>query len=288
MIVAVASGKGGTGKTTIASNLSSYIGDRKRLILADLDVEEPNTGIFLKGECVNQRICYKQIPQWDESACTLCGQCTQVCNFNAVVRVLSQIMVFPGLCHSCYACSELCPAGALPMRSERIGLIKETSVGSLKIVESRLDIGQEQAVPLIAQTKDYIENIRNGEDFVILDSPPGTSCPVIEATRDADMVILVTEPTPFGLHDLDLAVSTMRKLGKHFVVVLNRDGIGDDRVVRYCEKENIEIIARVKESRGIAQTYSRGELIWQQHDFFREEIEKIYSYLLGYSGRISE
>jgi len=206
MKIAIASGKGGTGKTTISTNLASYIARKKKVILADLDVEEPNSGLFVNGRLIRKEDKFKQVPKWIEDNCTLCGNCQEVCNFNAVIQLGPTILVFPQLCHGCFACSELCPSSALPMVPQKMGELQHFENGKLNFVESRLEIGQEQATQLISQTNKYIDEHFSDNIVKIYDAPPGTSCPVIEATKDADFVILVTEPTPFGLHDLKLAV----------------------------------------------------------------------------------
>lgn len=279
MKIAIASGKGGTGKTTIATNLASYLAETANVVIADLDVEEPNTGLFLSGESIFDDIKYKDRPEWNESSCMLCGNCQQVCNFNAVIQLASQIIVFPELCHSCFACSELCPTDSLPMVKDRIGELKGYRKGNLTLIESRLDIGQEQSVPLIAQTKKLVVERFGDSELTIFDSPPGTSCPVIEATRDADLVLLVTEPTPFGLNDLILAVDTMKELQKQFAVIVNRYGVGDDKLIKYCEQENIDIIARIPDSRFIASLYSKGKLIYTEVEEFKDELKKIHDYI---------
>jgi MinD superfamily P-loop ATPase len=279
--IAIASGKGGTGKTTLATNLAAYLSEKEDIILADLDVEEPNSGLFIRAEKFFEETRYKMIPGWVEQDCTFCGICQDVCNFNAILTLGKQIIVYPELCHSCYACSELCPTGALPMKHQRMGVLNHYKNGSIDFVESHLDIGQEQAVPLIEQTLGYIEKISREDSIVILDSPPGTSCPVIEATKDADRVILVTEPTPFGLHDLKLAVETMKILGKDFVVVLNRYGTGNAGVEKYCRDKDIRIIAFIPDSRQVAELYSRGELIYDKVEDFRHSLDRIKEYILG-------
>lgn len=280
MKIAIASGKGGTGKTTLATNLAAYLSDDRDVILADLDVEEPNSGLFIKGEKLLEETKYKMIPGWVERDCTFCGICQEVCNFNAILNLGTQILIYPELCHSCYACSELCPAEALPMKKQRMGILSHYKKDRINFVESHLDIGQEQAVPLIEQTLKYIEAINKGNSIVILDSPPGTSCPVIEATKDADRVILITEPTPFGLHDLKLAVETMKILEKEFVVVINRFGTGNSDVEEYCHENMIRIIAFIPDNRQVAEFYSRGELVYDKMNDFREAIIHIKDYLL--------
>ena len=292
MKIAVASGKGGTGKTTLSTNLSKYLvnsGSFRNVILADLDVEEPNSGLFINGETLEKNIKYKMIPEWNKNLCTNCGNCDRVCNFNAVLKLGSSVMILPELCHSCYACSELCPAQALPMKSERMGELRVIKDKDLTFIESRLDIGQEQAVPLIAQSIEYIEEeYDTADDLIILDSPPGTSCPVIEVAKNSDFIILVTEPTPFGLHDLSLAVNTMREIGRDFGVVINRWGVGNDDVIRYCDDQNIDIIAKFPHMRSIAEIYSRGEIIYMKVQEFKESLEAVEKYILEKKRSISE
>lgn len=275
MKVAIASGKGGTGKTTLATNLAMYMAETEPVVLADLDVEEPNSGLFIKGKLHLQQPRYKMIPGWEKETCSLNGNCQAVCNFNAILKIGKRIMVFPELCHGCYACSELCPTASLPMQPKQMGELKHIKTGNLDFIESRLMISEEQAVPLIRQTIDYVDEKFSAEMVKIFDSPPGTSCPVIEATRSADLVILVTEPTPFGLHDLKLAVETVRQLGKEFVVVLNRHGIGDDQVERYCDTQNILLAARIPNKRRIAETYAKGELLYRDIPEVTEAVDAI-------------
>jgi len=280
MKLAIASGKGGTGKTTLSVNLASYIAKFQKVILADLDVEEPNSGLFIHARLVSKKDKFKMIPEWNEKNCTLCGNCKEVCNYNAIIQLNSIILVFPQLCHGCFACSELCPSSALKMVPQRIGELQYFEDGNLSFIESRLDIGQEQATPLISLTKTFIEENFTDDIIKIYDSPPGTSCPVIETTKNADYVILVTEPTPFGLHDLKLAVGTMRKLRRKFGVVINRYGIGNDAVLNYCVSEDIPVLAKIPNNRRIAELYSRGKLIYPTIPEFESEMERIRTYIL--------
>jgi len=279
MKIAIASGKGGTGKTTVSTNLASLLSKTEKVVLADLDVEEPNSGLFIQGKLVNCEDKFKMIPEWEKDECILCGNCQRNCNFNAVIKMDKLIMIFPELCHGCYACSELCPTKALPMKPKKMGKLKHYKSGKLDFIESKLIIGEEQAVPLIKQTLDYVEDNLHKDIIKIYDAPPGTSCPVIEATKDADLILLVTEPTPFGLHDLKLAVETMKELGREFGVIINRFGIGDNNVEKYCKDNNITIIAKIPNMRRIAEIYSKGELLYPNIPEVKVQLENIKSYI---------
>lgn len=264
MRLAIASGKGGTGKTTLAVNLALKASRSMKTVLADLDVEEPNGAIFIGGELKEEKTTYRYTPDWDQKNCTLCGKCTSWCAYNALIKLGDIILVMPNLCHSCYACSELCPDSALPMVPGPLGTIRRFTREKLEFTESRLVIGLEQAAPLIGQSLNYLDENFKDFDLQILDSPPGTACSMVEAVRSADFVILVTEPTPFGLHDLKLAVKTVRQLKLPFAVVINRDGIGNDELDKYLKAEGIEIWARIPHQREIAELYSRGELLFEK------------------------
>lgn len=280
MQITIASGKGGTGKTTLSTNLALYLKSKdKDVVLSDLDVEEPNVTQFLQGELQEEIVCNKMVPIWQESSCTLCNECADVCNFNAIVATPKKIIVFNELCHSCYACSELCPTASLFMEAYKIGVIKEFD-NDLSYIEGRLDLGQEMAVPLISQTIDYT-NINFEKSIKLFDAPPGTSCSFVEACKKSDFVILVTEPTPFGLNDLKLAVETIRVLDKKFAVVINRDGVGDNKVEEYCKEENIQIITKIKNDKNVAKLYSNGEVIYKNIAHFRTSLDEIVSFLGG-------
>ena len=275
MKISIASGKGGTGKTTLATNLAYLLSQKYPVILADLDVEEPNSGFFIKGKEVWQKKVFKMIPEWDKEKCVLCGNCQRVCKFNAVIKLLEEVLVFNQLCHSCYACSELCPQNALPMKSYEVGKITEFKQNNLHFVEGKLNVGEEQAVPLIKETIDFVEHNFSSDILRIFDAPPGTSCPVIAATKDADYIILITEPTPFGLHDLKLAVEVIRELEKDFGVVINRYGIGNDDVVQYCEDERIPILGEIPNMKKAAEAYAKGELLSEALPEIRNAIESV-------------
>jgi MinD superfamily P-loop ATPase len=281
MKIAIASGKGGTGKTSLATNLAAMLAEHEPTVLADLDVEEPNSSIFIKHTGSAEKQMFKQIPRWDAERCTLCNKCQEVCNFNAVIRILDEIIISEELCHGCYACSVLCPDHALEMINKEMGRMHLSHSGKLHFIESRLNIGEEQAVPLIGQTLDYIDENFSSERTIIIDAPPGTSCPIIEIASAADLVILVTEPTRFGLHDLKLSVETMRKLQRPHVVVINRDGIGDDQVGKYCHEQGIKVIARIPYSRKIAERYAEGLLTYKELPEVYVAVEQVKSYILS-------
>jgi MinD superfamily P-loop ATPase len=279
MKITFASGKGGTGKTTVSTNLTSYLASMgKSVVLADLDVEEPNSALFIQGKLIKSEVSNKMVPKFEAQNCKFCGKCAQVCNFNAIVALKDEILVYPELCHSCYACSELCPTSSLPMTPSRIGVIQEFKTENFTLVEGRLDLGQEMAVPLISHTISYVDT--NFTDFVkILDAPPGTSCPVIEASRGSDFVILITESTPFGLNDLTLAVETMKVLKQSFGVIINRYGIGDNGVEEYCKSENIPIVTKIKNDKEVAKLYSNGKYIYPEIAHFRDSLDDIVTFI---------
>ena len=253
--VAVASGKGGTGKTTVSVNMARIFGAPIQLL--DCDVEEPNAHLFLKGALGAQETVAIPVPQVDESLCDACGECGKFCEYHAIVSFGAKPLVFPELCHGCGGCTAICHTRAISEAGRRIGVVETMHAGNITLIQGRLDIGVAMAPPLIREVRG---RVRAGIP-AILDAPPGTSCPVIAAIRGADHVVLVTEPTPFGLHDLNLAVDMVRELETPFGVVVNRVGIGDDRVHAYCAGEGIPILLEIPDDRRIAEAYSRGELI---------------------------
>lgn len=252
MKIAIASGKGGTGKTTVAVNLAIVASGPVRLL--DCDVEEPNCHLFLSPQLLDTETVGIPIPVVNESLCTSCGECSDICEFNAIVSFKSVPLVFPELCHGCGGCSKVCPAGAIEEVDRPIGVVEKSLVEDMVFVQGRLKVGEAMSPPLITAVKEHATD----EGITIIDSPPGTSCPVIEAMRDSDFVVLVTEPTPFGLADLVLAVGAVRELGIPFGVVINRAGIGDSRVSDYCDSESIQVMVEIPDDRRIAEAYSRG------------------------------
>ncbi len=255
MILAIASGKGGTGKTTLAVNLARAF-DRP-LQLLDCDVEEPNSHLFLPGQAAGEETVTIPIPEVDESRCDGCNECGRFCAYHAIVSYGAKPLVFPEMCHGCGGCMRVCPKQAIREVPSRIGVVESRQSGKIALVTGRLDVGSAMAPPLIRAVKERLQP----DMHAILDAPPGTSCPVIAAVRGADFILLVTEPTPFGLHDLQLAVEMVRELAIPFAVAINRVGSGDDRVHRFCAAAGIEIILEVADDRRIAEAYSRGELI---------------------------
>lgn len=253
MIVSVASGKGGTGKTTIAVNLAAVT--EGPVTYVDCDVEEPNGHIFLKPAIENTQTVGIPVPLVDMEKCTGCGRCAQVCRFNAIACIKDKVLVFAELCHGCGGCMLACPAHAISETNHVIGVVEEGQANGIGFIQGRLNVGVAMSPPLIRATK----NASPFDHTVIIDAPPGTSCPVIAAVRDSDVVVLVTEPTPFGLHDLTLAVETIRQIGIPFGVVINRCDVGDDRVTTYCLQERIPILLEILDDRRIAEAYSRGE-----------------------------
>jgi len=255
MIVAVASGKGGTGKTTVSVNLARVLGSEVRLL--DCDVEEPNAHLFLNGSMIKEETITIPIPQVDESLCDGCAECGKFCQYHAIVTFGTAPLVFPEMCHGCGGCTMVCPQKAIREIDKRIGVVETLQAGNITLIQGRLDVGSAMAPPLIRAVKACLKNGLPA----ILDAPPGTSCPVIATIRETDFVLLVTEPTPFGLHDLKIAADMVRELGIPFGVVVNRVGIGDDRVHVYCKEKNISVILEIPDDRRIAEAYSRGELI---------------------------
>ena len=258
MIVAVASGKGGTGKTTVAVSLALSLMPSRPTLL-DCDVEEPNVALFLRPDIDQRQQVGQMIPSVDLELCTYCGRCAEVCQYHAIAVAGDKVLVFPELCHGCGSCTLNCPTGAIQEVLEVMGTIERGWAGQLEFAQGTLDVGQAMQVPIIRQLKQWVLPCRRDGRPVILDAPPGTACPVVETMNGVDAVLLVTEPTPFGLHDLRLTVEVARdQLGLPVVVVINRDGVGDNGVEEYCAAESIPIVMRIPLERRIAEAYSEG------------------------------
>jgi len=252
MIISVASGKGGTGKTLVATSLALSLKGNVQLL--DCDVEEPDDHIFMKPTITRSEVVSIPVPGVDEEKCTYCGKCAEVCAYNAIAVMKQKVLVFPELCHGCGACSYLCPEKAISEESKEIGVVESGCSDSIEFIQGRLSIGEAMAPPIIRRVKELADN----EKTVIVDVPPGTSCPVVEAVKGSDFCVLVTEPTPFGLNDLILAVETVRQLEIPCGIVLNRTGVGDGRTEEYCRKENLPVLLTIPLDTEIARLYSRG------------------------------
>jgi MinD superfamily P-loop ATPase len=274
MKVAVASGKGGTGKTTVAVSLALAAPGPVRLL--DCDVEEPNCHLFLQPQVDRIETVSIPVPEVDEGRCTACGECGRICQYHAIVSLKTKPLVFPELCHGCGGCAKVCPAAAITEVPRRVGEVRIGHRGPVELVLGRLDVGQAMSPPVIRAVK---RHIRAG-GLSIIDCPPGTSCPVIAALKDTDFVVLVTEPTPFGLHDLGLAVSTVRELGLRCGVVINRSDIGDDRVEEYCRREGLPVLLAIADDRRIAEAYSRGRPVVEAIPPMRETFQRLYEKIL--------
>ena len=272
MQISVASGKGGTGKTTIAVNLALSLKDVQFM---DCDVEEPNGHLFLRPK-IKQRIPVGiPVPQVNKSRCTYCGKCGEICEFNAIVVIKEKALIFPELCHGCGGCSYICPEDAIEEVEREIGVIERGRAGHIEFVHGLLNVGEPMAPPLIRREKKLI----NGRKTVIIDSSPGTSCPVVETVKGSDFCLLVTEPTPFGLNDLKLAVETVRKLNIPLGVLINCSDIGDRKVWQYCEREKIPLLMEIPFERRIAVAYSKGVPLVEEIPEYRKRFQDLYCHM---------
>jgi len=272
MIISVASGKGGTGKTLLATSLALSLSGNYKVQLLDCDVEEPNANILLHLAVDQSRPVYISIPKVDETKCTYCGKCAEVCAYNAIAVLKEKVLVFPELCHGCGACSYLCPESAITEEGREMGVVERGDSGNLELIQGKINVGEAMAPPVIREVKKYIDPA----DIVIIDVPPGTSCPVVEAVKGSDFCLLVTEPTPFGLNDLSLAVEVVRKLGISCGVVINRVGVGNQGVEQYCHREGIPILLRIPLDRNIAMLYSQGIPLIEGVPRWREDFLRLF------------
>jgi MinD superfamily P-loop ATPase len=282
MTVAIASGKGGTGKTTVAVNLARVLGTPVQLF--DCDVEEPNVHLFLKGTARGEDVVTIPVPVVDESLCDACGECSRFCQYHALVSFNTKPLFFPGMCHGCGGCTKVCPRKAISEQGHRIGLVETMQAGNVTLFTGRLDVGVAMAPPLIRAVKAR----RHGGLTAILDASPGTSCPVIATLRDADAVVLVTEPTPFGLNDLKLAVDMVRELRIPFGVVVNRVGVGDERVHAFCREQDIPVLLEIPDDRRIAEAYSRGEIVVDALPEYRGHFTRLWESITTMQGTTME
>lgn len=273
MKIAIASGKGGTGKTTIAVNLALTIASLGQPVtLLDCDVEEPNCHLFLKPEITGSRPVTIPQPKVLEERCNGCGVCADVCEYHALTVMKGRVLVFSELCHGCGACFLLCPEKAIVEEGHPIGSVEEGVSHGIRFVQGVLNVGEVMSPAVIRQVR--VQGETTG--VCVIDSPPGTSCPVVESVRGTGFVLLVTEPTPFGLHDLTLAVEMVRVLARPFAVALNRCDAGDEGVRSYCERERIEILLSIPDDRRIAESYARGDIDLSKLPEYREVFDRCY------------
>lgn len=269
MIIAVASGKGGTGKTTVAVNLALSLGPTN---LLDCDVEEPNVHTLLHPTDLQTTSVTVSTPLVTEDKCTLCGKCANFCQFNAIFVGKTKVLVYSEMCHSCGGCSLVCPEDAITEVPRSIGKIHQSTIGSIHLVYGELSIGEPIATTLIQAVKKHVNSAQTN----ILDAPPGTACPVIETMRESDFIVLVTEPTPFGFHDLSMAVDVVRELRIPFGVIINRAGIGDEGVEEFCKQNEIPILMEIPFDRHIAEAYSRGIPFVQEIPEWRQRFREFF------------
>ena len=255
MIISVASGKGGTGKTTVATNMALAIGSDVQLL--DCDVEQPNAHLFFHPVFDRTETVTTPVPEIDMDKCTLCGKCGDICVFKAIVVVGETVLPFEELCHSCGGCMAICPEGAITEKGRELGILQKGHHNGIEFVHGKLRVGEAMSPPLIKE----VLALRDPTKITIVDAPPGTSCPVIETMKPADFIILVTEPTPFGLNDLKLAVGATKVLNIPCGLVINRSDLGDDKVKDYANSENLPVLMDIPFDRRIAEVYSRGDMI---------------------------
>jgi len=275
MIISIASGKGGTGKTLIATSLALSLKDRYSVHLLDCDVEEPNDHIFLRPVITGSEAVCIPVPRVDEAKCTHCGKCAEVCVYHAIAVFPKNVLVFLHLCHGCGACNYLCPEKAIIEVGKEIGVVESGHADGIGFVQGRLNVGEAMPVPVIRKVKEQV----NQEGVSIIDVSPGTSCPVVESIKGSDFCLMVTEPTPFGLNDLILAVETVKILGVPCGVVINRTGDGNGKVEEYCSRENLPILLTIPLDKEIARLYSRGVTLAEGMPEWKAKFTGLYDYI---------
>ena len=277
MIIAIASGKGGTGKTTVATNLALSIKDEVQLL--DCDVEEPNADIFIQPKIISEKLVLVPVPKVNEEKCIYCGKCAAICAFNAIAVIAKKVLIYPELCHHCGACQYFCPTRAIQEVDKEMGVVKFGNRDHLEFIQGQLNIGEVMPIPVIKEVKKHLHESKT----IIIDAPPGTSCPVIESVKGCDFCILVTEPTPFGLNDLILAIEVLRKMKIPFGVIINRSDLGNQSTDDYCKNENIPILMKIPFQKEIAIAYSKGipliEIMPDYKESFRQVLEKVQTIL---------
>jgi len=272
MIISIASGKGGTGKTLVATSLALSLSADHKVALLDCDVEEPNAHILLKPLITGSEPVNVPVPVIAEDKCTYCGECAKVCAFHAIAVLGKHVLVLPQLCHGCGACSYLCPVKAISEGARQTGVVEWGAVNGIGFAQGILKVGEAMAPPVIRK----VNELAKGYEIVIRDAPPGTSCPVVEAVRGSDFCVLVTEPTPFGLNDLSLAAEMVKELGIPRGVVLNRAGTGDTGVEEYCHRESIPILLTIPLDTEIARLYSRGITLVEGMPVWRDSFRRLF------------
>jgi MinD superfamily P-loop ATPase len=270
MIISIASGKGGTGKTTVATNLAVSLEPDVQIL--DCDVEEPNSHLFIRPVIEEVETITTPVPEVDMEKCTLCGKCGEICQFKAIVVIGETVLPFHELCHSCGGCMEVCPEDAISETGRELGIIEKGHRNGLGFVHGKLRVGEAMSPPLIRKVREY----SRPDILTIIDAPPGTSCPVIASMKGADFILLVTEPTPFGLHDLKLAVGAVKILKIPCGLVINRSDMGDDRVKQYAQEEGIPILMEIPFDRQIAEAYSRGDMVVEVMPEWKERFKTLY------------
>ena len=284
MKIAVASGKGGTGKTFVSTNLYQLMVEQGwRVGIVDCDAEVPNSALFLPGVQQHQWEVDAFCPTFDNDQCVWCGRCAEACHFHAITCLpsLHYLKVLPDLCHSCKACLELCPSAAVKQSFKKLGVVTAYAQrGPVHLIEAKIKEGVHSPVPILREALAHAE--AEHWDFTILDAPPGCACPFVNTVRDADLVLLVTEPTPFGLSDLKQTIQVLRRMGKAFKVVLNRADLGDGKMQTFLAEEQIETVLEIPYSEEIASAYSKGKLVVQQSSHLRHLFTILMNNVLQY------
>ncbi|MEW6242307.1 MAG: ATP-binding protein [Chloroflexota bacterium] len=292
MRIVVASGKGGTGKTTVATSLALAAADRASVRVLDCDVEAPNAALFLHPTVEERKEVGILLPVVDEVQCTYCGKCAEVCEYHAIAVIGKKMLIFPELCHGCGSCTRICPEQAIRERLDVMGVLERgTASAGVDFSQGVMNVGEPMAVPIIRELKKWqpgLDTAPSGEHRLldqrsiieIRDAPPGASCPVVESMRGADFAILVTEPTPFGLHDLKQVVNIARELGIPAGVVINRDGIGDDAVEKYCAENNIPILLKIPMERRFAEAIASGKTLLEAAPEYRLSFHNLLGTIL--------
>jgi len=278
--IAIASGKGGTGKTLVSTNLFYALQQLDyKVTLVDCDAEEPNVLVFINGDHITTYDITQKVPVIDESKCTFCGKCHEYCSYNAIFILppAKIIKVIEDLCHGCGACSVACNYGAISEKDESLGTVSRYSFSSqAAVIEARMKVGVFSPVSVTKVAIKEAEKVSGKSGIIIMDSPPGTSCPFIQTVAGADYVILVTEPTPFGLSDLKQSVETLKTMHKSCGVIVNRAGLGDDAIYLYLLQENIPLLMEIPFDKAIASHYSKGEIVAKFYPEWQDELTDMF------------